>query len=65
MGGEDFGWYGEHTSAALARLGVRPPGAEGAVADLHQGTFDVDERSIAIGAKLMAGSALLAFDEGR
>jgi amidohydrolase len=65
MGGEDFGWYGEHTSAALARLGVRALGAEGAVADLHQGTFDVDERSIAIGAKFLAGCALLAFDEAR
>jgi amidohydrolase len=65
MGGEDFGWYTEHTSAALARLGVRALGAEGVVADLHQGTFDVDERSIAIGAKFLAGCALLAFDEAR
>ena len=44
---------------------VRAPDAEGVVADLHQGSFDVDERSIAIGAKFLAGCALLAFDGAR
>jgi metal-dependent amidase/aminoacylase/carboxypeptidase family protein len=61
MGGEDFGWYGEHTSAALARLGTYSD-ALGVVGDLHQGTFDVDERCVAIGARFMATSALVALE---
>ncbi|MGF7234511.1 MAG: amidohydrolase [Frankia sp.] len=56
LGGEDFGWYLDHTPGALARLGVRTPG--GPTHDLHQGTFDVDERAIAVGARLLAVTAL-------
>jgi amidohydrolase len=60
MGGEDFGWYGDHARGSLARLGVRPPGLTAPVQDLHQGGFDVDERAIAIGARFMAATALAA-----
>ncbi len=56
MGGEDFGWYLDHTPGALARLGVRTPG--GPTYDLHQGTFDIDERAVAVGARLLAVTAL-------
>lgn len=56
LGGEDFGWYLEHFPGALARLGTRVPG--GAVYDLHQPAFDVDERAIGIGARLMAAAAV-------
>jgi amidohydrolase len=59
LGGEDFAWYLDHVPGALARLGVRRPGDE-VSRDLHQGTFDVDERAIAIGVRLLAGSALLS-----
>lgn len=62
LGGEDFGWYLEAVPGALARLGVRPPGAEGQL-DLHRGTFDVDERAIAIGVRLMAATALTALGQ--
>jgi amidohydrolase len=65
MGGEDFGWYGEHTSAALARLGTQTPGTDAAAADLHQGTFDVDEKAVGIGARFMATSALIALQRTR
>ena len=58
LGGEDFGWYLEKVPGALARLGVRPPGAATAV-DLHHPTFDVDEACIGIGVRLLAGVALL------
>ncbi|WP_375481042.1 amidohydrolase [uncultured Jatrophihabitans sp.] len=47
MGGEDFAWYLDKVPGALARLGVCPPG--GASFDLHQGTFDIDERALAAG----------------
>jgi amidohydrolase len=49
MGGEDFAWYLETVPGALARLGVRGPG--GAPFDLHQGTFDIDERALDIGLR--------------
>jgi amidohydrolase len=70
MGGEDFGWYLQTVPGALARLGVRPPGAvdeeSGPLtrpeADLHRATFDVDERAIGIGVRALVGTALVALD---
>ncbi|WP_407685815.1 M20 family metallopeptidase [Mycobacterium sp. HUMS_1102779] len=50
-GGEDFSWYLEEISGAMARLGVWS--GEGAQLDLHQPTFDLDERALAIGVRLM------------
>ncbi len=58
LGGEDFGWYLEQVPGAMARLGVRSAGAPGY--DLHQPGFDVDERCIAVGVRLMTAAALLA-----
>jgi amidohydrolase len=60
LGGEDFAWYLDHVPGAMARLGVRTPG-DMAFRDLHQGTFDVDERAIAIGVELLIAAALLTF----
>jgi amidohydrolase len=59
MGGEDFAWYLEHAPGALARLGVRPPGATGSL-DLHQSTFDIDESVLAVGVRFMVHTALAA-----
>jgi amidohydrolase len=42
----------------MARLGVGRPGES---LDLHQGTFDVDERAIEHGVRLLAHAALNAF----
>jgi amidohydrolase len=58
LGGEDFGWYLEKVPGALARLGVRSPGAVSA-ADLHHPEFDVDEAAIDVGVRLLAGAALI------
>lgn len=58
LGGEDFGWYLEHAPGAMARLGVRRPG--GPAYDLHQGGFDVDERCIDVGVRLLTATALEA-----
>ena len=49
MGGEDFAWYLDKVPGALARLGVRPPGGD--AFDLHQGTFDIDERALEVGVR--------------
>jgi amidohydrolase len=56
LGGEDFGWYLEQAPGAMARLGVRTPGS--ASYDLHQPRFDVDERCIGVGVRLLTGAAL-------
>jgi amidohydrolase len=58
MGGEDFAWYLEDVPGALARLGVRTPG--GAAFDLHQGTFDIDERALDVGVRYTVAVALEA-----
>jgi len=52
LGGEDFAWYVEAVPGAMGRLGTRTP--DGPTYDLHQGNLRVDERAIAIGAKVLA-----------
>jgi amidohydrolase len=59
LGGEDFAWYLESIPGALARLGTRKPGS-GDDFDIHQPTFDVDERAIGVGVRLLAATALTA-----
>ena len=53
LGGEDFAWYLHLVPGALARLGTRAPGGP-AVGDLHQPTFDIDERAIGAGVRVLA-----------
>ena len=62
-GGEDFSWYLDHAPGGYFRLGVRTPGAP--TVDIHAGDFDVDERAIALGARILAGTALEALAELR
>jgi amidohydrolase len=50
-GGEDFSWYLEEVPGAMARLGVWS--GDGTQLDLHQPTFDLDERALAVGVRLM------------
>jgi amidohydrolase len=59
MGGEDFGWFADVMPIALARLGTHGGGAP---LDLHRGTFDVDERAIGLGVRLLARTALHALE---
>jgi amidohydrolase len=61
LGGEDFAWYLEHVPGAMARLGTRTPG--GPTYDLHQAAFDVDERAIAVGVRVLASAALAALSD--
>ena len=56
LGGEDFGWYLETVPGAMGRLGTRTPG--GPTHDLHQGTFEADDRAVAVGSAVLAHSAL-------
>ncbi|MCV7355667.1 M20 family metallopeptidase [Mycolicibacterium fluoranthenivorans] len=50
-GGEDFSWYLEEVPGAMARLGVWS--GRGPQLDLHQPTFDLDERALAVGVRVM------------
>ncbi len=50
-GGEDFSWYLEDVPGAMARLGVW--GGDGPQLDLHQPNFDLDERALAVGVRLL------------
>jgi amidohydrolase len=64
LGGEDFAWYLESVPGALARLGTRVPGSAAAY-DIHQPAFDVDERAIGVGVRVMAATAIDAlWDDG-
>jgi amidohydrolase len=56
LGGEDFAWYLNLVPGAMARLGTRAPGALTS-GDLHQPTFDIDERAIGIGVRVLAALA--------
>lgn len=56
LGGEDFAWMLQRVPGAMARLGVRPVGQD-AVPDIHQPTFDVDERCIGVGIATLAALA--------
>ena len=56
LGGEDFAWYLHQVPGAMARLGSRAPGARTA-GDLHQPTFDIDERAIGAGVRVLAAVA--------
>src|SRR5205814_1298500 len=59
MGGEDFAFYLEQVPGAMVRLGT---GIAGSVEnfDIHQSRFDVDERSIGYGIRVMMHTALAA-----
>jgi amidohydrolase len=57
-GGEDFAWYLEHVPGAMARIGVWP--GHGPMRDLHQPTFDLDERALPFGVRVLTQATLAA-----
>jgi amidohydrolase len=57
-GGEDFAWYLEHVPGAMARLGVWS--GHGPMRDIHQPTFDLDERALPFGVRILTNAALAA-----
>jgi amidohydrolase len=59
MGGEDFAFYLDHVPGAMIRLGVGIPGTDIPL-DIHQSSFDVDERAIGHGVRVMVHTALAA-----
>jgi amidohydrolase len=64
LGGEDFAWYLESIPGSLFRLGTRRPGSADDF-DIHQPMFDVDERCIGVGIKVMSAIAMTAIGDAR
>jgi amidohydrolase len=62
MGGEDFAGYLAHAPGCLLRLGVAAEGRPRHF--LHSPQFDIDERALAVGAKILAHSAVLLAEQG-
>lgn len=56
MGAEDFGYMTQLSRGAMFRLGVKFPGAKPRF--LHTATFDLDEDALAVGAAILAETAL-------
>jgi amidohydrolase len=63
MGSEDFSYYLEQVPGAMFRLGIA--GDQVGHAPLHTSTFDIDERALAVGAKLFAATVINYFDPHR
>ena len=57
MGGEDFAFYLEQVPGSMIRLGCGTPGAT-MKSDIHQPSFDADERSIGHGVRVLVHTAL-------
>ena len=56
MGADTFAWYGDCAPSAYARLGTHS--GDRPRRDLHASTFDIDERAIGIGVRLLTLAAL-------
>jgi amidohydrolase len=52
LGGEDFADYLTQVPGCMVSLGVKRPGTEGTA--LHTSGFDIDEKALLIGARLLA-----------
>ncbi|MEX0819440.1 MAG: amidohydrolase, partial [Pirellulaceae bacterium] len=63
MGSEDFAFYLEQVPGAMIRLGCASELVGGS--GLHTPTFDVDEESIRIGARILARTAVYLADPDR
>ena len=59
MGSEDFSYYLEHVPGVMFRLGVA--GEQVGHAPLHTPQFDIDERALGVGVRLMVAMALEYF----
>ena len=61
MGGEDFAEYQLHVPGCMFRLGCKP---ENGCTTLHSPNFDIDERALSIGSKLLARAVILHSKHG-
>lgn len=62
-GGDDFAWYTREVPGDYIRLGVHDPSRADRL-DLHVGRFDLDERALAVGVRLLVAVASEYFVAG-
>ncbi len=55
-GADDFAWFTQQVPSAYVRLGTHDGTAEGPRLDLHAGLFDVDERAISLGVRVLVAA---------
>ena len=55
-GGDSFAWYLDRLPGSYVRLGVHDPSWSDRL-DLHSGAFDVDERAIDVGVRVLVATA--------
>jgi len=63
MGGEDFAFYLEQVPGTMFRLGVGKASNANSM-DIHQSTFDIDEKAIGHGVRVFVHTALAALSSG-
>jgi IAA-amino acid hydrolase len=56
MGAEDFAFFAQQRPVCMMRLGIAGPSL--GMHALHTSNFDIDERALAIGAQLLAATAI-------
>ncbi|MDX2379205.1 MAG: amidohydrolase [Acidimicrobiia bacterium] len=61
-GGDDFSWLSREVPGSYIRLGVHDPAMTQQL-DLHAGRFDVDERAIGLGVRLLVATVREHFAE--
>lgn len=61
-GGDSFGWMTNEVPGAFVRLGTHDPSSSDRL-DLHHSRFDVDERVIAIGVRVLVRAVLESLAE--
>ncbi|MGG1658540.1 M20 metallopeptidase family protein [Brevibacillus sp. NRS-1366] len=62
LGVEDFAFFAEHVPGAFYHLGVRNE-ETGCIYPVHHPRFDLDERSLAVGAAMQAYNAIVFLQE--
>ncbi len=62
-GADDFAWYLRQRAGAYIRLGTHDPGSGHQRLDLHRGHFDVDERVIPTGVRILTAAAYTFLQE--
>ncbi len=62
-GGDDFAWFTRERPGTYVRLGTHNPDGGHPHHDLHVGHFDVDERVIDVGVRLLSASVLQLWDQ--
>lgn len=58
LGGDDFAWFLEDVPGCYMRLGARDPDSSAEPIDLHGAGFDVDERCIGVGVRVLTAVIL-------